>query len=387
MSEPEGQPLLALVMIVKNEARSIRRTIESVRPFVDRWLVLDTGSTDGTQDIVKDAFGTLPGRLEEEPFVDFGTTRSRALDLLGAETVFSLMLSGDESLQGGQALRKFCDDHKGLSGEGAYYLRVHFGDLVYDSARLARTREGWRYAGVTHEVLVKEGAPAPTLRVPDAHIHHDLRHRSAESQKTRWQLDLRLLTAELEKHPSHARACFYQAQTLECLGEYELARAAYERRAKLGGWHEEVYEALFRMGRVMGLALRGWPETQQCYLDAYAHSPHRAEALFAIAWHYYGCQSWALTYLFAKRGSEIPFPVQSTLFVDADVYRYKLLDLVGVAAYHVTEFESGESALTKAIAALRDDEAAVKERLSNNLLLYRQRRLAQPGDRKPVPTA
>jgi hypothetical protein len=170
------------------------------------------------------------------------------------------------------------------------------------------------------------------------------------------------------------------------MGEHELARVGYERRAKLSGWPEEVYEALFRIGRVMGLAGHDWPETLQCYLDAFTHSPHRAEALFAIAWHYYGCQSWALTYLFAKRGSEIPFPVQATLFVDADVYRYKLLDLVGVAAYNVNEFESGEAALKKAIAALRDDESAVRERLSKNLLLYQQRRQSQSSDRKPGST-
>ena len=375
MSESEDKPLLALVMIVKNEARSIKRTIESVKPFVDRWLVLDTGSTDGTQDLVKEAFGEMPGKLVEEPFVDFGKTRSRALELLGEETTFSLMLSGDETVHVGEALRKFCEENRTKSGHGhgAYYVRVLFGTSVYDSARLARTDAGWRYSGVTHEVLVKEKTPPPTIRVPGVHIDHDIAHRDAQSQKKRWELDLRLLGDELKKKPNDARATFYFAQTLECLGEYKRAFVSYERRVKLGGWQEEVYESLFRMGRVMSLAQRGWPETQQCYLDAFAHSPHRAEPLFAIAWHYYEKKSWALTYLFAKRGSEVVFPEKATLFVDADVYRYKLLDLVGTAAFYVKELEAGEAALHKAIAVLRDDESAVKERLTKNLSFYEKK--------------
>ena len=64
------QPLLGLVMIVKNEARGIVDTLASVIPFVDRWTILDTGSTDGTQDLIRQHVGP-DGQLFEEPFVDF----------------------------------------------------------------------------------------------------------------------------------------------------------------------------------------------------------------------------------------------------------------------------------------------------------------------------
>ena len=42
---------LALVMIARDEAASIGRALESARPFVDRMIVLDTGSTDTTREI------------------------------------------------------------------------------------------------------------------------------------------------------------------------------------------------------------------------------------------------------------------------------------------------------------------------------------------------
>lgn len=371
------RPLLALVMIVKNEARSIRETIASVRPFVDRYLVLDTGSTDGTQRLVEEAFGDpsggprTPGEVPEEPFVDFGTTRSRALELLGTQAVFSLMLSGDEVLEGGDALRRFCEAHRDAAGpeHGAYYLRVKYGGTLYDSARLARTDAGWRYQGVTHEVLTQPGTPPPTIRVPGAHVFHDLSHRDAASQRRRWELDLRLLTDEHARRPDDTRTAFYLAQTLECLGDLKGALRAYQKRVDMGGWREEVYESLFRLARVERNSGAPWSTVQQRYLEAHAHSPSRAEPLHAIAAHYHEEKNWPLTYLFARRGAQIPFPEDATLFVDAEVYRTKLADLMGTAAFYVGEYEAGEAAVRKALASAPDDP-----RLRTNLSFYESRK-------------
>jgi glycosyltransferase involved in cell wall biosynthesis len=52
---------LCLSMIVKNEAAVIARCLESVRPCVGAWAIVDTGSTDGTQQIVRDCLRDLPG--------------------------------------------------------------------------------------------------------------------------------------------------------------------------------------------------------------------------------------------------------------------------------------------------------------------------------------
>ncbi len=119
--------LVALVMIVKDEAASIAATLALVRPFVDRWTLLDTGSTDGTPALARAALAGLPGDLFEEPFVDFGATRSRALELAGDGCTFTLMLSGDETLRDGGALRRFCEQNTGDS-EGAYLVDVRMGD-------------------------------------------------------------------------------------------------------------------------------------------------------------------------------------------------------------------------------------------------------------------
>src|SRR5688572_7367391 len=69
-------------MIVKNEMANIERCLRSVADHIDCWVIGDTGSTDGTQDLVKNFFADrgIPGELRAFPFYNFGQARNAALD-------------------------------------------------------------------------------------------------------------------------------------------------------------------------------------------------------------------------------------------------------------------------------------------------------------------
>ena len=69
-------------MILKDEAHTIANTLNAVKDHIDCWHILDTGSTDGTPDKIKALLAHVPGHLYTEPFVDYGTTRNRILDLV-----------------------------------------------------------------------------------------------------------------------------------------------------------------------------------------------------------------------------------------------------------------------------------------------------------------
>lgn len=328
--------LLSLVMIVKNESFSIQRTLDSVRGVVDRFTIVDTGSTDGTLDIIRAALADgWKGELIEAPFVDFSTTRNLALDAADDKSVFALMLSGDETLEGGAALRSFCEEHRDHP-DGAYHVQIHFAASRFDSSRLTRCQgAGWRYRGVVHEVVMGPQGEVTRLRVPDTFVFHDTSRRTHASMKATWEQHLRLLKAEHQRAPNDTRTTFYLAQTQECLGQHAKALDNYRLRVSQGGWAEEVYEAKFRIGRVLDLLRRPWPEVQQAYLDAFAHSPHRAEPLFEIASHYHRQDDHALCVLFASQAASIPYPRQSTLFVDQDVYTWKCHDLIAIHCFYM----------------------------------------------------
>ena len=74
-------PTICLNMIIKDEAPVIRRCLESVKPFIDRWVIVDTGSTDNTRELVREIMAGLPGELHERPWKNFGHNRNEALSL------------------------------------------------------------------------------------------------------------------------------------------------------------------------------------------------------------------------------------------------------------------------------------------------------------------
>ena len=154
-------------MIVKDEARGIERTLASVKPHVDAWCILDTGSTDGTPEIVRRSMHGVPGALHTEPFVDFATSRNRGLELCGTSTEYILWLDADDILEGGAALRSTLSAERDRHGPDreAYYIQVHTPGAVFDSARVVRAAAGWRFVGVVHEVLVHPERPPPTERI------------------------------------------------------------------------------------------------------------------------------------------------------------------------------------------------------------------------------
>jgi glycosyltransferase involved in cell wall biosynthesis len=369
--------LLTLTMIVKDEAKTLAKTLASVRPFIDRWAILDTGSTDGTQALVRRELAAVPGELFEEPFVDFATSRNRALDLAGEATEFVMWLDADDELTNGKALRAFLErerEHRGKDRE-AYYVRVEMG-IAWDSPRVARARAGWRFRGVVHEILTHADRPPPPHRIPDVIIHHRPGEGSAERTRRRWERDIVLLDGELARDPADARSAFYLAETYLWLERHDEAEQAFRRRIALGGWAEEVYESKMGLARVAAGAGRPWCEIEERYLDAHAFAPHRAEPLHALALYYDGFARHALTYLFARRGFELPLPVRDSLFVDEEVYTWKLADLCASSAFWVGEFAVGEAAARKAVQNRPGDE-----RLQRNLEHYLDRKRREKGRR------
>ena len=340
--------LICFVMMVKNEARAIEKTLLSVKGHVDKVVILDTGSTDDTVGILNRVFTEhrIDGKIVVEKFVDFSTTRNRALALADAYgCVFSLMLSGDETLEGGEELRAFLEEKRNSTSpfDEAFHTNVALG-CIYPSCRITRCRSGWKYMGVVHEYISKPNFPLPMHMTPGL-IVHDWHQQTDEENNRKWRRDEKLLLRELKKRPDDVRTVFYLAQTYRCLRDFVRAKRFYLKRSEMGGYVEEVYDSLFNIAEIT--------ESDADYLKAYAHSPHRAEPLVKLA------ERWVNTpqvsYLYASHACELPLLKPGKyLFMDDEAYTFRRWDLLGRSAWYVGQYAKGMHALHEAIKARPD---------------------------------
>jgi glycosyltransferase involved in cell wall biosynthesis len=351
---------VCLNMIVRNESRVIERCLSSVRKFIDHWVIVDTGSNDGTQPIIQRCLRDVPGALIERPWIDFAHNRSEALELARGKSDYVFVIDADEELV------TTADYSRPQLTHDAYYLKIYSGPDAFWRIQLFRNAPGWRYESAVHEYLVvPETATDDRLR--DAWINsHTDGARAAEPGV--YQRDIELLLRDYEKDRKNSRTVFYLAQSYTATRQPELALQYYERCVEVSGWPEEAWLAMFQIAETKLQLQRDWSEVLQAYLAAYQYRPTRAEPLYRIAVHYRWQSNFHLAHLFLQQAAAIPYPQQDFLFVEDRLYRYLIKMALATCSYHTGDYATG----IRICDELLEDRRHIPANIYDQLLVNRQ---------------
>lgn len=362
------RPTICLNMIVKNEAHVIARCLDSARPLIDRWCIVDTGSSDGTQARIRELMQGIPGTLHERPWKNFGHNRTEALELAGAEGCdYLLFIDADEHFEVPEGFA-----WPALQGE-AYELTCHYAGISYARGALVASRLPWRWQGVLHEYLASTAPHAwQPLAAPAIVVQHD----GARARDPNTYLkDMAVLQEALVAEPGNTRYVFYLAQSQRDAGLLAEARENYLRRAAMGGWDEEVWYALFQAAVMAERLQMPAAEVQAAYLAAYEARPTRAEPLVELARFQRLRGLHAHAAVFAQAASALASP-PDRLFVDGAAYRWRALDELAVSAYYVPGEHwqrTGQHACAMLVEKQNALPAEVRERVLQNARFYAQR--------------
>ncbi|PKW09738.1 Glycosyltransferase involved in cell wall bisynthesis [Streptomyces sp. 1222.5] len=361
------KPTVCLNMIVKDEAPVIRRCLESVRPLIDTWVIVDTGSTDGTQDIIRDVYRDLPGELHERSWKGYDGSRTEAIELARDRAEFLFFIDADDVMEMEPGFRM-----PDLTLD-AYRVDIHYGSSVYWRPALVSTRLPWRYVGVLHE-YVECGGPFSlgTLEGARMVILGGGGRQRNEGLRDKYLRDAKILEGGLAEEPGNERYAFYLAQSWRDAGELEKAIEAYDRRAAMDGWDHETFCAHLAAARAAETLGRPPAEVMDRYLRAHECLPSRAEALAALArWCRLNGRRWPLAYMYARQAVRIPQPAHG-LFVESGWYEWGALDELAVSAYWVGEYEESKNCCERLLESGKLPEEH-RERVRKNLELARQR--------------
>lgn len=362
--DPAGQTI-CLCMIVKNEAPVIRRCLDSVKGVIDSWVIVDTGSTDGTQEIIRDHMRNVPGTLYERPWKDFAHNRSEALSLCRSQGDYALIIDADDVLEvpAGFRMPALVQD--------SYLFDIADHPLRYQRKQMVSNRQPWLYRGVLHEFLACGEVHSTGVMPLVMQRNHDGARRRDPQTYVR---DAAVLEKALEREADpylRNRYSFYLAQSYRDCGQAENALRCYLKRAELGGWEEEVYVSLYQAARIKENLAFPDAEVLEAYEAAARVSAKRAEALHGASRFCRVRRRYAEGYDYAKRALGRAEPPDA-LFSESWIYQVGLLDEFAVNASWIGRYGEAHEACVK-ILETGLMQGADLQRVTNNVrLCFRQ---------------
>lgn len=349
---------IAVYTIAKNEEKFIQRWAQSAQE-ADLLLVADTGSTDSTIEIAKEAGCTIVS-LTVSPW-RFDDARNAALAYIPEDYDFCIAMDADEILLPGW--RKALED---LEGQGTIRPRYKFvwsweednrEGVSYISDKI-HSREGYRWIHPVHETLQYMGdTPERETYCKDIEIHH----HPDESKPRQYYLPLLELAAK--ETPNSDRISHYLGREYMWNGKKEEAIQELQRHLSLptATWKAERAASLRYIARCLQLH-----ERESWLLKACAEAPGRRECWTELAEHYHNLRAWPLCYAAAHRGISITTRPEDYLS-DPKAWGSHGYDMAAIAAWNM-QLRSHAIAYGEAAVELNPSD----KRLQDNLNFYRQ---------------
>lgn len=158
-----SRPLVALGVIFRDNADTLPSLLESVAGHFDQYVFTDTGSVDGSRELV-DAF-LRKNRGKVNDFVwcdDFAAARNANKAMATAE--FYMFLDSDDILLNGQNVRPVCQrlmTPEAVQGhiDGCFVPYHYDVDEELGTMRLCRNNKDWMFRDAIHERLSCDDAP------------------------------------------------------------------------------------------------------------------------------------------------------------------------------------------------------------------------------------
>jgi glycosyltransferase involved in cell wall biosynthesis len=358
-------PKLILNTIVKDESHCILIMLESAAKISDAIVIADTGSTDGTQELIR-KFGednNIPTYVFERPFDDFEKSRNfgmeNARDVVkelgwDPNDCWTWWCDADETIIVDQ---KFS---KSQFNKDLFMINTYIGNMKYTRNTFARVSKPFRFYGPVHEFIVCDEQNITSGLAENIHVDVKMTGKS-------WQGDISVkylshahkLESYIAENRQDPRWIFYTAQSYHDSAsmkdnreenEERLRRAMKyykERVSRSDGYPEEIFYSQYRIGAIMRILDMPWNLTHQELLKAYSIDPLRAESIKVIIDYYMQMSEWHLAYAYTKFAmsnfhGKNPYP-NRLLFVDEATYVWKIAEAHSAACYYTGRMDEAKS--------------------------------------------
>jgi glycosyltransferase involved in cell wall biosynthesis len=334
---------VAIYTICKNEAKHVKQFMDCIKDEADGIFVTDTGSTDNTVELLREAGATV-NVIKVDPW-RFDVARNISLDFVPLVFDICLSIDLDETLTPGwcEAIKKSWVNIDRLRYQ---YAWSHLPDgspgttFWYDKCH---SRRGFRWVKPVHEVLQFYNG---TER--QGYCHDFMLHHWPDVTKSRSSY-LGLLELGCREEPEDDRNCHYLGREYMYWGQYDDAIRELKRHLSLktATWEVERSASLRYIGRCY--AYKGdHQEAVRWMLRAVAEAPGEREPWVELGKQYHVMSNWHGCYHAMKSALTITERPLSYI-CEPESWGSLPYDLAGLSAYYLGMYYESLELTGKAI--------------------------------------
>ena len=348
----EGKQTVCLNMIVKDESKVIERCLNSVKPLIDYWVIVDTGSLDETQSLIHKTMKGIPGELHQKPWKNFEVNRNEALELARGKGDYLLFIDADEVLS---YEKGFHFPHL----EHDFYMFTVKNEIngaivsEYTRTLLVNHHLDWRWKGVIHEYIECPKATSSALMTGVCDISRTYEGaRGQDPQK--YQKDAAVLEKALEKEPNHSRYTYYLAVSYYNAGDLQKALSAFQKRIALDPqklYSDEVYTSLYFIGCIQVDLHADLKTVVDSFSRAHLYAPTRAEPLYQLGSYLIEQNALLLADLVLQKALQMKSsaPFSDSSYIISWIYDWGILHRSAECAFKLGRFSEAKEALKELI--------------------------------------
>ena len=363
---------ICLNMIVKNESHIILNTLNNLCQFFnfDYWVIVDTGSTDNTKQIISDFFlnKNIKGELHDTPWKNFGFNRSDALSKAFNKTDYLLIFDADDQIIGNLILPTNLD----LDG---YHLK--FGNnFSYVRLLLINNRLKWEFIGVLHEFIIckNDNYNCKLDNITGNYYLISGKSGSRSNNPNKYMDDALILEnayfdAKKNNDDIMIRYSFYCAQSYKDAGNTLKSIEWYKKRIDHGGWNQELYYSYLTIGLLYN-NINNIESAIYYWILSYNADPERCEGLYYVIKHCRENGFFKLAYFYYKLiENNKNRNLLDKLFVTEEIYKFLLDYEFTIIANYVNQHNDAIKSFHK-LFKFFDSDINIKENIINNLFFY-----------------
>lgn len=343
-------------MIVKNEEDVIGRCLKSVEDLVDEIIIIDTGSTDSTKEVVSQ----FTNKIYDFAWCDdFAAARNYSFSF--ANCMYCMWLDADDVLKepDRQAFLKLKESIS--PSTNAIMMKYNTGfdskgnvTFSYYRERIIKNNMGMLWKGAVHEVIETVG----NVEYSDCAVSHQKIHPSDPDR------NLNIFEKLIhEGIPLDPRQQFYYGRELYYHKRYEDAIKTFETFLDNNtGWLENKIDACSHCS-YCHFGLERKDDGLQALFRSFLYDLPRAEVCCDIGSHFIDSQQYLQAIYWYERALECARDDSRGGFVTPDAYGFVPCIQICVCCSRIGELEKAREYNEKAAAFKPESEAVAQNRI------------------------